>query len=57
MLKQFGKQQLNLIEDITDFVKEQKQLLDKGHSDQLSVPVERIWNIDNPVLKERIGIE
>ncbi|SEW39408.1 protein of unknown function [Chitinophaga sp. YR573] len=57
MLEQFGKHQLNLIEDITDFVKEQKLLLDKGHSDQLSVPVERVCNIDNPVLKERTGIE
>jgi len=57
MLEQFGKHQLNLIEDITDFVQEQKSLLDKGDSDQLSVPVERVYNIDNPVLKERIGIE
>ena len=57
LLKQFGQQQLNRIEDITDFVKEQKQLLDNGHLDQLSVPVERVWNINNANLNKRIGID
>jgi hypothetical protein len=57
LLENFGKQQLNRIEDITDFVKEQKQLLDKGQSDLLSVPVERIWNMNNPDLQKRIGVE
>ena len=56
LLEKFGKQQLTKVEDITDFVKEQKQHLDKGHVDQLSIPVERILNINNPDLKKRIGI-
>lgn len=57
LLEQFGKQQLNKIEDITDFVKEQKQYLDKGQVDQVSIPVERILDISNADLKKRIGID
>jgi hypothetical protein len=57
LLKEFGKNQLRLVEDITDFVKEQKQLLDSNQLEKLTVPVERVWEIDDAELKKRVGID
>jgi hypothetical protein len=57
VLEKFGKQQINKIEDITDFVRAQKQHLDNKQLHLLEVPVERPWNINNPELKKRIGID
>jgi hypothetical protein len=55
LLKNFGSSQINLVEDITDFVKEQKQYLDSKQLHKLLVPVERIYEIDD-TLKQKIGI-
>lgn len=56
MLEKFGKQQVLVIEDITDFVLEQKKHVDSRRLDLLEVPVERVWDIGNLELKKRIGV-
>lgn len=56
VLEKFGKQQLLAIEDITDFVLEQKKHIDSRRLDLLEVPVERVWDIGSVELKERIGV-
>ena len=57
MLNEFGKKQINMVEDITDFVKEQKQYLDNNQPEKLNIPVERVWEINNEALKKRVGID
>jgi len=57
MLKEFGKKQVNLVEDITEFVREQKQYLDKNQAEKLIVPVESILEINDSALKKRVGID
>jgi len=56
MLKKFI---LNIkkIEDITLFVKQQKQLLDNGRLQELLVPVETIFCSADKELNRRVGIE
>ncbi|MFK7809098.1 MAG: DUF4291 domain-containing protein [Saprospiraceae bacterium] len=56
LLKQFGKQMIHKIEDITDFVKEQKKRLDTEGIDKLIVPVERVYKPMNIEILERIGL-
>ncbi|MEP6845038.1 MAG: DUF4291 domain-containing protein [Panacibacter sp.] len=57
MLKKFGRQQIKRVENITDFVKQQKQLLDGNQMDKLLVPVETIFRMVDNKQNERIGIE
>ena len=57
LLENFGKKQITRIEDITDFVKEQKHKLDNHKLEELIVPVERIWEINDTALQQRIGID
>ncbi|MEO3402780.1 DUF4291 domain-containing protein [Mucilaginibacter sp. CAU 1740] len=57
VLKNFGKKQIRKIEDVTEFVKEQKQLLDAGKLNELQVPVERVYRIGNEGLNKRIGLD
>lgn len=56
ILKDFGNNQISLIEDITGFVKEQKRHIDNGRLDLLEVPVEKVWDFKNEELKKRIGV-
>lgn len=56
LLEDFGMKSIRYIEDITPFVKEQKQLLDNGKLSELMVPVERVWEIGNPELEHSIRI-
>ncbi|HLZ89791.1 MAG TPA: DUF4291 domain-containing protein [Puia sp.] len=56
VLENFGKQQLLGIEDITDFVLEQKKQVDARRLDLLQVPVERVWDIPDVELKKKIGV-
>jgi len=56
-LANFGKKQIRLIEDVTNFVNEQKLLLDNGQIDRLSIPVETIFDPGSKDLKDKIGIE
>jgi len=56
VLEAYGKQQIKLIEDITDFVKEQKTLIDKGGLGELRVPDEKVYEITDEDLKRSIGV-
>lgn len=57
ILEAFGKQQIKLIEDITDFVKEQKFHVDNRELDKLSVPIETIYQLADESLRKRIGVD
>jgi hypothetical protein len=56
MLERFGKEQLLDVEDITEFVLEQKKHVDARRLDRLQVPIERVWNIPRIQLGVKIGI-
>ncbi len=56
MLEKFGKEKILAIEDITDFVLEQKNHVDSRRLDLLQIPVERVWDIENIELMEKIGV-
>jgi hypothetical protein len=56
VLEMFGRQRIKSIEDITEFVKEQKAYIDKRELDKLSVPVETIIELSNDGLRKRIGV-
>jgi hypothetical protein len=56
MLQKFGRGMIRKIEDITDFVREQKALLDQYGLERLLVPQEAVVEITDPVLAERVGI-
>jgi hypothetical protein len=57
VLETFGKQQIKLIEDITDFVMRQKQHLDNNQLDKLTVPVETVFRTTNSELNKKLGIQ
>ncbi|HEX8327543.1 MAG TPA: DUF4291 domain-containing protein [Hymenobacter sp.] len=56
MLENFGKSQIRLIEDVTDFVQQQKQHVDAKGIEHLLVPQERVYLPTNPVLCQKIGL-
>lgn len=55
VLEEFGKQQIQLIEDITDFVKEQKLNVDSNKLDRLLVPIETVYKLNDEGLRKQIG--
>jgi hypothetical protein len=55
-LSAFGTQFISKIEDITEFVVEQKQLLDRYGIESVKVPVETIMEINNPGLKHKLSL-
>ena len=55
VLENFGKRQLSTIEDITDFVRQQKKHVDNHRLDLLEVPVERVWYPQDTSIGEKIG--
>ncbi|WP_121812854.1 DUF4291 domain-containing protein [Mucilaginibacter kameinonensis] len=57
MLENFGKKQISRIEDITGFVKQQKQSLDTGRLHELEIPLERFYKTTNDALNKRVGID
>lgn len=57
VLEKFGRHQIKKIEDITDFVKQQKQFVDNKQLDKLSVPIETIFKMADDKENARIGIE
>ncbi|HUC83363.1 MAG TPA: DUF4291 domain-containing protein [Flavisolibacter sp.] len=57
VLETFGKQQIRLIEDITDFVKEQKMHVDKQELEKLCIPVETVYEVLDERLRKRIGAD
>ncbi|MBB6129538.1 DUF4291 domain-containing protein [Mucilaginibacter lappiensis] len=56
-LADFGKKQIKLIEDVTEFLKEQKLLLDNGHISRLATPVETVFDPGSKQLREKVGVE
>jgi len=50
------KQQITLIEDITDFARQQKQHLDNNQLDKLIVPIETVFKTTDSELNKKIGI-
>ena len=57
MLQLFGRSWIRKIEDITDFVQEQKSKLDKNGPEALQVPVERVLYIGDPEIRKRIQLD
>lgn len=57
VLKAFGSQQIKLIEDVTDFVREQKMHVDNRDLGKLVVPVERVYEVGDEDLKKVVGID
>jgi hypothetical protein len=55
-LEQFGKHQVTHIEDITDFVQQQKVHVDNRQLEQLYVPQERVYSLSNSRLVQKIGL-
>jgi hypothetical protein len=56
-LEKFGKEQIKQIEDVTDFVKEQKRYIDAGQLNKLMVPAESVFMPSGTALSAKIGIE
>jgi hypothetical protein len=57
VLKQFGQYKIDLIEDITSFVREQKVFVDKRQLDKLIIPEEEVFQPRNEALYKQFGIE
>lgn len=55
-LENFGKNQIQRIEDITEFVKSQKNILNAGQLHTLCVPIETIFNDFDEGVREKIGV-
>jgi hypothetical protein len=55
-LEQFGKHQVTHIEDITDFVQQQKVHVDNRQLEQLHVPQERVYRLSNSSLAQKVGL-
>jgi len=55
-LEQFGKRQLVRIEDITDFVLQQKLHVANRQLEQLLVPQERVYHVADTTLAQKVGI-
>jgi hypothetical protein len=55
-LEEFGKQFIKKIDDITEFVKEQKIHVDKKNLEELFVPVETTYELLDQGLRKQIGI-
>lgn len=56
-LKVFGEEMIQKIENITNFVKTQKQFVDKSKIENLIVPTERPYKTTNQILNDKLGIE
>jgi len=57
VLKNFGQQQIIAIEDVTEFVKEQKVLVDNNQLDKLLVTIEDVYKPTDDTLCKRPGVE
>jgi hypothetical protein len=56
ILKKFGEEMIERIENITDFVKIQKQFVDNKEIEKLLVPIEEIYKTTTQRLKEKLEI-
>lgn len=57
LIKSFAKEDLILIENISEFVKEQHQFVLNGDLDQLMLPEEKPLLFDDEVLNRKMGIK
>jgi hypothetical protein len=55
-LQQFGQHQVIRIEDITDFVHQQKAYVANRQLEQLVVPQERVYTVTDIALAQKIGL-
>lgn len=55
-LEQFGKHQVKRIEDITDFVQQQKVHVDNRQLEHLFIPQERVYSVATTALAQKIGL-
>lgn len=56
LLQQFGKEMIHSIENISGFVQEQKQILDKEGLEHLYVPATTLFLPQQPELRQWLGI-
>lgn len=56
VLKKFCTEWILKIEDITPFVKAEYEKVRMGREDELNVPFETIWNLENKVIRKRLGL-
>lgn len=56
MLEAFGREMVTRIEDITEFVQEQKILVDSNRTEQLIVSVEQVYEVQNIALEKIVRI-
>ena len=56
VLEKFGKHQVTLIEDVTDFVRQQKTHVDSRQLELLQIPQERVWALSDSALAQRVGV-
>ena len=56
ILEQFGREMIEEIEDVTEFVKLQKQLIDLNNIDELEVAAETIYIPESKALNIKLGI-
>jgi hypothetical protein len=56
LLEKFGTTEIMNIKDITPFVKQQKNLLDGGQFQAMSIPYETVFEIADTNLAKRIGV-
>ncbi|RIA98383.1 hypothetical protein C1645_812798, partial [Glomus cerebriforme] len=57
MLKKYSDEWIINIEDITEFVSEQYELIKLNKMDEVRTPVEHVYELDNIILRERLGME
>jgi hypothetical protein len=57
ILKTFGEEMIQKIENITDFVKSQKHFVSKNEIENLIVPTERPYITTNQILNDKLGIK
>lgn len=57
ILKTFGEEMIQKIDNITDFVKTQKQFVTKNEIENLVVPTEKPYITTNQILNDKLGIK
>lgn len=57
LLKIFGQEMVQEIIDVTDFVIEQKRIIDRGETESLLIPSESIYSPSLSDIRKRIGLE
>ncbi len=56
LLEKYGKEMISEIIDLTDYVKQQKEIIDSGEIDKLQVPKEWVYKPKNVEIIEQIGL-